>query len=148
MKKNLQTTSLVQRFGKTFLALSLSLCVLVPTASAFADEGIEPYSWFGSTLQLGFKSKHTGETRWYDGTNVGIEMTSASSVPSSSTQTFNVELHRAHGITNDWIGTAKFKVTGFTKATWTNVGSGNYYFVFNNQSNYSVKSNDVKMYSW
>lgn len=129
---------------RALIALAIALSVFVPSSIAFASEA-STYSWYGSTLEVGGYSSWTGATRYYDGSNVGIEMTCRS----SGSGTFDVELHRGYIVFNDYIGTVAFNVNGFTKGTWTNVGSGNYYFKFNNpRVGLNVYSNDVAMYSW
>lgn len=121
------------------LVVVLALATAVPALAA----GRATYSWYGSTLYVAPHNEWTGATRNYDGSNVGIEMTGTTS------GTFRVELHRGHLITNDYVGFATFDKSKFDKATWTNVGSGKYYFKFDNtQSSTKVSSSDVAMYSW
>lgn len=105
---------------------------------------IQPYSWYGGSLS--FITSLQGQTRYYDGTNVGIEMT-ASTYGSGY---FEVKLFRDNGWGNsDYIGSSWFNCNGFSKGTWSNVGAGNYYFEFaNNESGGWVSSSDVAMYSW
>ena len=112
---------------------------------------ISTRSWYGSTLTLGkYDTSFKGATRYYNGQHVGIEMTcKTKGATSGKSKYFSVELHRKNGLVDTYIGSAAFKRKGFTKATWTNVGSGNYYFKFVRTSDgQSIHSNDVKMYSW
>lgn len=98
-------------------------------------------SWYGTTLRL--SSSGRTSTSYFDGNNVGIEMTCSSSKDGY----FSVQLKRASD--GSTVGTASFKYNGFTKATWTNVGPDSYYFAFSKQIDGAiVTSSDVAMYSW
>lgn len=106
-------------------------------------------SWYGSSLYMYKTTSVSGSTRYYDGSNVGIEMTCTTGGTNACDSYFSVELHRVSGFSDTYIGSAAFKHNGFTKATWTNVGSGNYYFKFVKCSDtQSISSNSVAMYSW
>lgn len=106
-------------------------------------------SWYGSSLYMYKTTSVTGSTRYYDGSNVGIEMTCSTGGTNACDSYFSVELHRVSGLSDTYIGSAAFKRSGFTKATWTNVGSGYYYFKFVKCSDtQSISSNNVAMYSW
>ncbi len=100
-------------------------------------------SWYGGTLAL--KSSANLGPFSFDGSNVGIEMTCSS----SSSGSFRVVLYRGNRVGDGTkIGGALFSRQGFTKATWSNVGSGNYYFAMSNAGGATVTSSDVAMYSW
>lgn len=111
--------------------------------------GVGAQSWYGSSLYLSATS-YSGQKRYYDGNNVGIEMTCSAAGGSACDSYFSVELHRKNSLLEDtYIGSAPFKRNGFSKATWSNVGSGNYFFKFVKCSDsQSISSNDVAMYSW
>ena len=96
-------------------------------------------SWFGDSLSL--VSRQTSSSRYFDGNNVGIELTASCPVDG----TFTVSLLRSGSL----IGSATFKRNGFTKATWEGIGPGHYQFTFSKANDGArVTSNDVAMYSW
>lgn len=104
----------------------------------------ETRSWYGTSFT--FSSNLRLGAHYYDGSNVGIEMTCSSSQPSG---TFSVRLYRLSGATPTFIGNASFKQNGFNKATWSNVGAGTYYFVLSKAGDgISVTCSEVAMYSW
>lgn len=129
---------------------------VVPTvtydSNTFSSQISSRASAYYSTLYFGGHgiTKTIGATRYYDGQNVSISMTASSSGSGSACDPyFSVELHRAHGIFNDYVGSAAFKRDGFTGASWSNVGSGNYYFVFVKcDDGKYISSSDVHMMSW
>lgn len=97
-------------------------------------------SWYSSSLYL--NSRSTIGQRYFDGNHVGIEMTAQC----ANDGVFTVSLYRSNG---SLIGSATFRRNGFTKATWLNVGSGNYFFVCeNNYDGKTIFSSDVQTYSW
>lgn len=111
------------------------------------------YSWFGSSLDMSNTTEMSGATHYYYGNNLGIEMSCYTKGSSSKCDTyFSVELHRLTGSyydVDEYVGSAAFKRNGFTKATWTNVGSGRYYFKFRKcPDGQSIHSDSVAMYSW
>lgn len=102
------------------------------------------YSWYGGTLS--FATEATGATRYYDGNSVGIEMTTVSQTVGATDTHFSVELHRGDGT---YVGSAALARNGRTRAVWTNVNSGYYYFKFVKASDgIWVTSSDVAMFSW
>lgn len=104
---------------------------------------ISTCSWYGGEATFTFT--HTTTPRYYDGTNVGIEMTCSSSKDGS----FVVELWRGSSkLGGSYVGRAEFSRQGFTKATWSNVGSGNYFFVFTNNAGTPITCSGIAMYSW
>jgi len=114
-----------------------------PTVSYIREVDAMPRAWFGSTMVL--YTTYETSTHYYDGNNVGIEMTCSS----NASGTFNVTLMRIEGNSSASLGTAKFKRNGFTKATWEGVGPGAYYFVMSKPTDgRRVTSSDVAMYSW
>lgn len=138
--------------GAIIVFLIAMIILVQPLSSAIASDDpighaggdFQRTSWCGDTLAV--QNSFTGQTRWYDGNNVGIEFTATS----SSYGTLEVSLFRSTSwITNEYIGTGYHHYPGWNKTTWSNVGSGNYYFKFTNTgSNAWVYSNDVAMYSW
>lgn len=102
-----------------------------------------PFFWYGDDLSL--YTTHSFPELYFDGNNVGIEMTA--SCPSSGT--FIVSLYRVVNGRGTLVGSASFKRKGFTKATWEGVGSGTYRFVCKKPADGKlVTSSDVAMYSW
>lgn len=103
-------------------------------------------SWYGQTLSL-LSRQETG-TSYYDGNNVGIELDASCPVDGF----FDVALYRVdarNSRVTSFIGSASFKRNGFTKATWQNVGPGNYKFVFSKSNDGAVvTSSNVATYSW
>lgn len=141
-----------------FLFLGMCFAPHVALASEAADLVIEPNvsysqlvetrivlprSWYGDSLRL-LNTQYLQE-RYFDGNNVGIEMTASS--PSDGT--FSVSLYRIEGEGSSFISSATFKRNGFTKATWEGVGPGTYRFVCKKAADGKlVTSSDVAMYSW
>lgn len=118
---------------------------VVPNVVHFVDKSNSgPFSmrsWYGASLRLTTIQRFG--PYYFDGNNVGIEMTA--SCPTNGN--FFVSLERAS--TGGNVGTATFRRNGFTKATWTNVGSGDYIFTCSkNKDGSAVASSDVAMYSW
>lgn len=103
-----------------------------------------PRSWYGSTMSL--ITTYSTASYYFDGNSVGIEMTCSS----QRSGTFSVTLYRDVGSgSSQRIGTAAFNRNGFTKATWSGVGSGTYHFVMSKPNDGTrVTSSDVAMYSW
>lgn len=140
-----------------FSALLAGLMVFFPCAAFAAEiesapvvishvqetQSISSRSWYGGEASLLFSYSTT--PRSFDGANVGIEMTCTSTKAGS----FTVELWRGSSrFSASRVGTANFSRQGFTKATWTNVGSGTYFFVFTNSAGTLIKCSDIAMYSW
>lgn len=113
--------------------------------SHFATAATTSYerSWYGASLALS-RTSYT-PTHYYDGNNVGIEMSCSSEKEGS----FTVTLWRSVTGNSERVGTAMFDRNGFTKATWSNVGPGSYYFIFTKASDGAlVYCRDIGMYSW
>lgn len=106
------------------------------------------YSWYGSELQ--FVTELAGTPRWYDGNSIGIEMTCSAITEGQLDTHFSVELWRGENTSNGtYIGSAALWRNGFSRAEWTNVGSGQYFFRFVKANDgIWVTSNDVAMFSW
>ena len=105
--------------------------------------GVSTRSWYGDEANL--LSTYSTTPRYFDGVNVGIEMNCTSTKAGS----FTVELWRGSSrFSASRVGTASFSRQGFTKATWTNVGSGTYFFVFTNSAGTLIKCSGIAMYSW
>lgn len=104
--------------GETVEALSSDS---ISTCSSYESSG-----WFENTYKAPERS--------YDGNNIAITITAHNSVPTHINTTFTVTLYRKNWIGSSKIGSATFDrdCVGQT-ATWTNVGSGTYYFVFSKQ---------------
>lgn len=154
-------SALSQRVFVGVSAIFVALCVICAPSLACASslEGVSievshvkapgadvptAYSWYGMNMSL--INRYESPSYFFDGNNVGIEMTC-----SSATQgTFTVELQRRVSYNRyESLGTASFDRNGFTKATWEGVGSGTYRFVFSKASDgVWVTSSDVALYSW
>lgn len=107
------------------------------------DSGIDQRSWYGTSMAFS-RTAYTSEYS-FDGTNVGIEMTCTSSKSGS----FTVYLWRKTIGGSERVGSASFNRNGFTKATWTNVGSGTYFFILSKANDGTVVTcSDIAMYSW
>lgn len=119
--------------------------LLIPTASAFAIENGMARSWFGSSFA--FNTTLRGETRYYDGNNVGTEF-NAYQTASYTSYSLSCALYR-DGWVDDYIGTQYGTCSGYNHFDWTGVGSGNYYFHFGKTTDgLWVYSDDVAMFSW
>ncbi len=100
-------------------------------------------SWYGGSAS--FRYSTSLQAHSFDGSNVGIEMTCSSTRSGS----FTVYLYRGtKADTRVLIGSTQFSRNGFTKATWTNVGSGTYHFVLAGANGTTITANDIAMYSW
>lgn len=142
------------------VVIALSVC-LVP-ASAKAEElnvdtdvavyvshdiseRVIPFSqrsWYGESIN--FLSQQILGDYYFDGNSVGLELTASS----ASNGVFSVSLYRVSSGVR-FIGSIDFKRNGFTKGTWSNVGSGTYRFVLTKPADgFWVTSSDVALYSW
>lgn len=113
---------------------------LVFPQTAHAEQGQR--SWYGDSFTLKGKS-WTSPSRYYEGSNIGIEMTCSSSVSG----TLSVRCCSSSG---QCLGVRSFKYRGFTKATWSMPSPGTYYFRVEKTKldTVPISSSDVKMYSW
>jgi len=108
--------------------------------------GVAFASSYYSTLSLTYHLQ--GQTRSYTGTNMNIYMYAHATV--SSATTFTVKLYRDNPwpISNDYIGYSSFPRNGGKTATWSNVGSGNYFFDFSKiNDGITIWSDNVHMYN-
>lgn len=152
---------MIKKIAAVALVIATGCCLALgvgrgyASAQALDDEIIpvvthtksfDPYepiacSWYGCT------SIFTGATKlgpyYFDGSNVGIEMNCSSSAGGS----FTVTLYRG-GSSGGRVGSATFSKRGFTKATWSNVGSGSYSFGISRIGSSRITANDIAMYSW
>ncbi|MCX8131867.1 MAG: hypothetical protein N3I35_17440 [Clostridia bacterium] len=79
-------------------------------------------TWFS------FDSNVRGETRSFDGQNIGFSATAVSSpFVHTFNKTYSVKLKRSNFFTDDTIGIVTMNRDTKSTAKWTNVGSGNYY---------------------
>ena len=76
-----------------------------------------------------FKVYLAGASRSYSGTNILYTATGTPSGTNPAATTYKVELYRDKLI-DDYIGSKSFPRSGQYGVTWTNVGSGKYYFCF------------------
>lgn len=117
---------------------------VVPTVTH--TNGVDFYepsacSWYGCSKTFSEATKLG--PYYFDGSSVGIEMTCSSSAGGS----FTVTLYRGSS-SGTRVGSATFSKKGFTKATWSNVGSGSYYFWISGIGTSRITANDIAMYSW
>lgn len=107
---------------------------------------------FATTHTSSFNFAHgfTGAKRSYKGKHMKISATCEEDHHCPGHNTYNVTLKRnvKWGI-DDKIGTKKMDRCGYDSATWTNVGSGTYYFVFSKSSDWvTLSSENVTMRSY
>lgn len=95
-------------------------------------------AWYGASCT--FSDSWSSPRRYYDGENVGIEM----STQSSGAGSFTVQLYKS----NRLIGSKAVTKNGFARATWENVGSGEYHFKFVDRSGSRIACSDIAMFSW
>ncbi|MCI8700015.1 MAG: hypothetical protein HFJ47_01575 [Clostridia bacterium] len=94
------------------------------------DNMIVPYSSY--TTSGSFKVQLRTPTRYFDGNNINCTITTHNSAGTDNgyPSTFKIALYR-DGFWDDHIGTATVsREAGTYTVTWSNVGPGNYYFVF------------------
>lgn len=131
---------LTERTRRCISVAALVVLILLPTV-VFASS-------YWSTLS--FKGEHRGATRWYSENNVGISMTAYTTTPQQPHHAtiFAAELYRKNFIGFSFIGEATFPRNGYNSSTWTNVGSGNYYYWFiKARDGVVVRSNNVHLFS-
>ena len=107
-----------------------------------SNSGVAACSWFGEPLTLN-SYERLGRYS-FDGSNVGLELTASC----AKNGFFTVTLLRVSGSSAIQIGSASLKSNGFTKATWSNVGSGQYMFEFRSNLGSLITAPTVAMYSW
>lgn len=101
-------------------------------------------SWHGYRLNLSLSAR---TPNWvFDGNNIAIEMTCTA----SRNDSFTTTLYRIGSSgAKERVGSADLKYQGFSKATWTNVGPGTYFFEFEKKADgITVFSSDAAAYSW
>ena len=107
-----------------------------------SNTGVTACSWFGKPLTLNSYERLGSYS--FDGSNVGLEFTSSC----AKTGFFTVTLLRVSDSSTIRIGYASLKSNGFTKATWSNAGSGQYMFEFRSNPGSLITAPTVAMYSW
>lgn len=107
-----------------------------------SNSGVTACSWFGEPLTLNSYERFGRYT--FDGSNVGLELTSSC----AKSGFFTVTLLRVSDASTVRIGSASLKSNGFTKATWSNVGPGQYMFEFRSNLGSLITAPTVAMYSW
>ena len=107
-----------------------------------SNSGVASCSWFGEPLTLNSYKRFGSYS--FDGSNVGLEL----SASCAKNGFFTVTLLRVSGSSAIRIGSASLKSNGFTKATWSNVGSGQYMFEFRSNLGSLITAPTVAMYSW
>lgn len=101
----------------------------VVTTESLGSSSVSTYSSYESSGW--FENTYKAPERSYDGNNIGITITAHNSVPTHINTTFTVTLYRKNFIGSSKVGSVTFSrsCSGETH-TFTNVGSGKYYFVF------------------
>ena len=107
-----------------------------------SNTGVTACSWFGKPLTLNSYKRFGSYS--FDGSNVGLEFTSSC----AKTGFFTVTLLRVSDSSTIRIGYASLKSNGFTKATWSNAGSGQYMFEFRSNPGSLITAPTVAMSSW
>ncbi len=119
---------------RAIAAFALFIMLAVP-AMAYAS------SYWSS---LNFSWQVQGATRYYDGSNMNISLTTNATAPGGS---YNITLYR-DGIFDTNLGTRSASRVGSYSTRWSGVGSGYYYFFFSKaQDGVTVWSNNVHMYN-
>lgn len=120
--------------------IAAACAVLVVPKAALADAAV--CSWHAWQLSLTNK-KVSSPSKYFDGNNIGLEMTCSSSISG----TICVECIPEEGGS---LGVRYYPYKGFKKNTWKSNGSGQYHFCFYKSGNdvSTVTSSDVAMYSW
>lgn len=143
---------IVKFFAPLFMLLLCSFSLVIPVYAAHKNQE------YKSTLD--FQGEYEGLKRYYKYSHISYEATASAYVyktPVSSNNTFYaktyyVSLYRKRGfLFSDYIGKKALSRYKYGKATWTNVGSGNYYFRFDKaRDGVTIKSRNVKMrsYKW
>lgn len=130
-------------FSRREIITSCGLAIVGILMPSVAFGQVMPRSWYGWSFSI-TRGEVKTPSRYYDGNNIGIEMTCYSRVSSK----LEVSCWTAAG---SQIGrAATFSSPGFSKATWGSRGPGTYYFKIaaNNENAETVTSDDVQMYSW
>jgi len=102
---------------------------------------------YKSSLHVGSQQTYTGPSRPYNCTNMHITTNSHS----SGTGKYKVTLirDRTWPIPDDDIGTVSVPRNGSGRGDWTNVGSADYKFKFNNSSgSYDVYCDTDQVHMW
>ncbi|MCI6496040.1 MAG: hypothetical protein MSA01_03155 [Anaeromassilibacillus sp.] len=104
------------------------LLVLVLSFSCFSFTAFAATSY---TSSLAFQGEHTGATRSYTGTDMHWRGSTYTQYQGPAMPTeFSVSLYRKNFIGTSLIGTVVRPREGYHNVTWSNVGSGNYYFYY------------------
>lgn len=83
------------------------------------------------TSELAFHGQHTGVTHEYTGTDMHWYGTTYEEYGTAGNPTvFTVCLYRDNLFFDDKIGTKELPREGYHNVTWSNVGSGKYYFFY------------------
>lgn len=128
-------SKLFQKFLASFLLISLMVGPLVAYAASYTSE-------------FSFKTSFVGTTRAFNGTNISISATATTNGVKSEFSTYSVTLYRKNLLSSERIGTVNMSMNGTSTRTWTNVGSGKYYFYFSKGTDgVTVSSKNVKMYN-
>lgn len=125
---------------RSLLGLGLVIPAFLLGAES-ASAGVQPFSWYGDSISLREGTKRLS-TRYFDGNNIGLEMTCQAERDGSLT----VRCYTASGV---YVGARYYPYRGFAKRTWPSKGPGNYYFLISkSKDGIVVSSSDIAVYSW
>lgn len=132
--------------------ISLSFIVLLVVFSSFSLTVYAASDTYYSTLA--FQGEHTGQTRTYTHKNISYSASAYSTlggktvtVNSKYAKTYTVSLYRKTGwFTSEKVGSSNLSRYQYGSASWTNVGTGDYYFYFTKaRDGVDVNSSNVVM---
>lgn len=117
-------------------------CAISPEPVLTLYEATSPFSWYADTFSITSGTVRT-PTRYFDGSNIGIEMESSA----QSSGSLQVALYSSNGSS---FGPRQIRYPGSSSASWLNTSPGYYYFRFSKRDNPSVTvtSNQLRMFSW
>lgn len=142
-------TQIKNKNFKKLLSLVITFVILTVSSTLMASA-----SWYGWSKAT-FSSRLYGQERYYDGNNVGLNWGASThnSRPYdvSNSNGFRITLQRKgwFGIWTDVGYRDRLDRNSGGSATWTNVGSGTYRFVFSKSIDGTTEYVEgIEMYSW
>jgi hypothetical protein len=127
-----------RKIQKVLSSSVLAAILLLPTAALASS--------YTSTFDVYSSSGFTGPTRYYNGQDISIKTYNKSTSGSGTSTTFSIALYR-DGWLNDYIGTVSHSRTSDSTSTFSNVGSGDYFFKFWKNDDGVRVWGDVKMWN-
>ncbi len=131
--------------SKRRATLAISLCAVILMAVILPAVALA--SSYYSSLHVGPGQTYTGPARFYNGKNMHITTNSHS----DGTGNYKVILirNRTWPIPDDDVGYVLVPRNGSGRGDWSNVGSANYKFKFDNRtSNYDVYCGKNQVHMW